>query len=101
MADIVLGSTPKSLAVILVKDTDFFTTLRTEDDSDWPVGTQIKLVLGSHTYNAVIDGSDASISIDSDTVNTLIAERVTKAKLMYINGSADIGWAVGEVIASG
>ena len=101
MADIVLGSTPESLAVILTKDADFFTTLTTEDGSNWPVTAQIKLILGTYEAVATISGPDASISIDEVDVNTIITSRTTNAKLMYIDGTAKICWALGVVAADG
>lgn len=103
MADIVLGARPKTVEVILTKDADFFTTLTKEDGTDWSAGTQIKLTIGSSSFDAIIDGPDAHFSIDSTIVNQLIAKRTHNilAKLFYINGLTEICWAVGAVNANG
>lgn len=101
MAQIVLGATPASLEVVLTSNADFFCTLETEDLTDWPVGVQIKLILDDQEFLATIVGPDANIAIDSTVVNTLISKRVRHAKLMYIDGPAEICWALGGVIADG
>lgn len=105
MADIVLGARTKSLEVLLTKDADFFTTLETEDGSDWPVGAIIRLTLGSAVFEATLDGPNAHLSIDSDDVNEIISGRTRNilAKLFYIDNDtpSPICWAVGQVNANG
>lgn len=101
MANIVLGAVPENLEVVLVRNADFFTTLITEDSTPWPVGVEIKLILDDNTFTATIVGAEASFGIDSVQVNTLIDARTRFAKLMYIDGPAEICWAIGEVISSG
>ena len=101
MAQVVLGATPASLEVVLTSNADFFCTLETEDLSNWPAGIQIKLILDTQEFLASIVGPDANIAIDSADVNTLISKRVRHAKLMYIDGAAEICWAVGVVVADG
>lgn len=98
---LVLGSVPENLSVVLVKDADFFTTLQ-DEDGPWPVTAEIKLVFSNGTtWDAVITGADAIFNVDSADVNTLIAARPPKVKLMYIDGPAEICWAIGQVETNG
>lgn len=99
-----LGSDPHTLRVLLTREGDFRTALTQvpkDNPPDWPVGTNITLKIGSHTYPFTIDGPDATLVIDKADVNSLIDERNTSAYLYYNEGTADEVWALGTVVARG
>lgn len=93
---ITLGTAPQKLNVLLTKDADFFTTLRSSD-GDWPGTARIELRLGSIVWEAEITGTDAVISVDFVEVNKVYSSPIQQAKLFYIDGTTDICWGLGKV----
>lgn len=97
---IVLGSAPEKLVVLLVKDSDFFSTLRSAE-GEWPATAVIELRIADTTWTAILDGEDAIFNEDKVDVNQLIASKPRIARLYYTDGDADICWGIGFVEANG
>lgn len=91
-----MGLATEPLEVWLAAGGDFVCTLRTDDESNWPGGTNITLLVGALTWTATVAGMDATFSVDKSVTDTVTAR--TPAKLIYTNGSTDTVWAVGMVV---
>jgi hypothetical protein len=96
-----LGSVPRVLPLLLTEDFDFRSNVLTEDESAWPDGSVVTLVItrtgGTTTWTATIVGAEARFDIDKADVNTLIALTPTRYRLGYVNGSVDDALTIGPV----
>lgn len=97
-----LGSEVESLTIRLTVDADFVTGLDSED-GDWPDGATIRLEFNDSdetTWDATVNAAAADWNVDKAEVNALI-DRFTstpRARLLYIDGTADLTWAQGTVV---
>jgi hypothetical protein len=105
VSNVTLGYNPHTLKVLLIRDSDFHTTLikaPTEDDPtpEWAPAT-ITLRIGTDDFPFTTSGDTAELVIDKALVNELIDARTRTARLYYKEGTADEVWALGEVESRG
>lgn len=97
---ITLGNETDQLEVVLTRDSDFVSTL-TNKDGNWSPTCTIEIRIGSGddqiVWPANIVDDIAAFDVDKAAVNILHDATVKLARLFYIDGTADLCWATGEV----
>jgi hypothetical protein len=99
MATIALGSAPLAVEVELSPGADFNCVLR-NPNGNWPAGIAVELRFadtGATVWPATVVADEIRFSVDKAQVDTLIAGKPGKARLFYVDGSADLYWAGGKV----
>lgn len=99
MSGIVLGSQPTPMTLVLNEGSDFVATLVNQSGS-WPATVVITLEVGTATWTATIDTTDARFEVDQVDVAAVITEDPKRFSLWYTDGETRLLWGRGNVMAS-
>jgi hypothetical protein len=97
-----LGNEPKKATLYLNAGADHTSTIQREGIEPWDPATDIYLEIefadkSEAVATAVIDGTNAIITIDQDDVDAYIARRPRKVRVWYHLGETRLLWGLGEV----
>ncbi len=95
-----LGYVPKRLPLRLTPNADFIAELRTGDGSSFPPAAVVTILVADRAWVAAIDGDTLTFSVDKAVVAEVIASRVRKYSMTYVDGETDLVWFVGPVVVS-
>lgn len=99
-----LGMDPLDMTVSLNLDADFVHTLQRQDETPWPDGSELRLVLkmpataDDITWAATLAGDIAAWHVDKAEVNAAIALKPKRAELRYVEGDLDLWWAAAKKV---
>lgn len=99
---VTLGPAPEDLTVNLVRGGSWYATIRntvpeTGYPADFPDGYVIELELDDTSWLATIVGPDATWSKTEEQVETVIAQKPSRARLWLLADGQRIPWAIGQV----
>lgn len=96
-----LGYTPEKFKLIVASGSDFFSSLRRSDDTDWPESSLVTLDFGNEMqWDATLDGPTATWDVDQAEVAAVIAAKPKKVRLWYVDGEVRLLWASGVLVAT-
>lgn len=94
-----LGSSPKSIPLVLTRDSGFRCVLRRKGGEPWPVAAVVTIVVAGETWAATVVDDEIRWSVDESAVQAVVGADPSSYKLRYEEPPdfPAITWATGPV----